>query len=45
VPVLTEQTFYTKHGDFLPRFFLVAAALMAIAGILKSRRKNEIRQN
>jgi apolipoprotein N-acyltransferase len=43
VPVLTEQTFYTKHGDFLPRFFLVAAALMAIAGILKSRRKNKTR--
>jgi apolipoprotein N-acyltransferase len=33
VPIVTYQTFYTKYGDFLPRIFLVAALVMALAGI------------
>ncbi|MDR2803183.1 MAG: apolipoprotein N-acyltransferase [Treponema sp.] len=32
VPVLTEQTVYTRYGDFLPRLFLAAALLMQLAG-------------
>jgi apolipoprotein N-acyltransferase len=35
VPVLTEKTFYTKNGDFLPRIFLVLVVVMALAGIAR----------
>ena len=30
VPVVTGQTFYTRHGDFLPRLFLAAALVMSL---------------
>lgn len=36
VPVLTEQTFYTRHGDYLPLAFIAAALLMAAAGLYRA---------
>ncbi|MDR2343160.1 MAG: apolipoprotein N-acyltransferase [Spirochaetaceae bacterium] len=36
VPIVTDQTFYTKHGDFLPRLFLAAALAMALAGMARA---------
>ncbi|MDR2795268.1 MAG: apolipoprotein N-acyltransferase [Spirochaetaceae bacterium] len=36
VPIITDQTFYTRHGDFLPRLFLAAALAMALAGIARA---------
>jgi apolipoprotein N-acyltransferase len=36
VPIVTTGTFYTRHGDFLPRLFLAAALAMALAGIARA---------
>ncbi|MDR1362673.1 MAG: apolipoprotein N-acyltransferase [Spirochaetaceae bacterium] len=35
VPILTRSTFYTRHGDFLPYIFIIAAIVMALAGIAR----------
>jgi apolipoprotein N-acyltransferase len=35
IPLVTEETFYTRHGDYLPRIFLMAALAMALAGIAR----------
>jgi apolipoprotein N-acyltransferase len=32
IPIVTEQTFYTKHGDYLPRIFIAVAFLMILGG-------------
>jgi apolipoprotein N-acyltransferase len=35
VPIVTEHTFYTKYGDYLPCVFLAAALLMLIVGVFR----------
>jgi apolipoprotein N-acyltransferase len=40
VPILTEQTFYTRHGDYLPKIFLAVMLVMAVAGMLRKPQKN-----
>ncbi|MDR0382589.1 MAG: apolipoprotein N-acyltransferase [Spirochaetaceae bacterium] len=35
VPILSEQTFYTKHGDFLPVIVLCVALIMTAFGIAR----------
>jgi apolipoprotein N-acyltransferase len=35
VPILTEQTFYTRHGDYLPKIFLAVMLVMSVAGITR----------
>jgi apolipoprotein N-acyltransferase len=45
VPVVTERTFYTKHGDYLPRLFLAAALLMFTTGALRLIRQGFSRKS
>jgi apolipoprotein N-acyltransferase len=42
VPVITDLTFYTEHGDFLPRIFIAAAVVMALTGIARRVRKHAV---
>jgi apolipoprotein N-acyltransferase len=40
VPIVTEQTFYTKYGDYLPKVFIAAALLMILGGAVLRWRWN-----
>jgi apolipoprotein N-acyltransferase len=35
VPVVKEETLYTRHGDYFPRLFTAAAGIMLIIGIVR----------
>ena len=45
VPIVTGQTFYTRHGDFLPRLFLIAALAMSLLRFAHKIFKNRPQSN